>query len=152
MAFEDHRADRVTTGGDEDGAAAEQLATGAGDVDPDQRRDPGEADQEAEQAAAVDPVFGFEAQGEDGDDQRRRGDQDRRSRGGDPLLAEARARKGDRDLGDREGESQRPRPRSARQQARRAAIASSTSAASATLPQARQSGGMPPSTATLMKR
>ena len=51
MAFEDQRRARVAAGGDQDGADAEQFAAVAGDVDADQRRDPGEADEEAEPGA-----------------------------------------------------------------------------------------------------
>ena len=44
-------ADRVAAGGDEDAGDADQLAGRAGDVDPDQRRYPGEAEEEPGEAA-----------------------------------------------------------------------------------------------------
>ena len=62
MAFEDQRRARVAAGGDQDGADAEQFAAVAGDVDADQRRDPGEADEQADEAPAGDAFGRFEAE------------------------------------------------------------------------------------------
>ncbi len=111
MALEHHRPDRVAERREQDRGRAQQLVAVPRHVDADQRHDAEQADQESREPRAGDPLGGVEAQGEQSDEQRRRGDDDRRERGRDVLFAGRDHREGDRDLD--HGEDRQPPPATA---------------------------------------
>lgn len=81
---------RVSRGRDQHGARAEQLAAVSRDVDADERRDTDELEHHASQPAAARPLAGIDAQGENRDHERHRGDDDRRQRRIHILLSNGR--------------------------------------------------------------
>ncbi|HXD56231.1 MAG TPA: hypothetical protein VN618_15860 [Solirubrobacteraceae bacterium] len=100
MALEDQRADRVAGRGAEHGEHPRQLAGAVRDIDPDERHDAREADQQTGHPLRRRTLRALEAQREQRDHQRHRGDQDRGQRRGDALLAEGDQGEGERDLDD----------------------------------------------------
>ncbi len=84
-------------------AAPSSSSLLAGDVDPDEHDDAREADQQPDQPAARRALRAVEAQRQHRDQQRHRGDDDRRERGVDVLLAGGDQRERDRDLQERVG-------------------------------------------------
>lgn len=76
--LDDHRPDRVPDRRDQDRRCPEQLARPPGDVDPDERHDAAEADEQAERPQPGRPLAVVEAEGENRADQGHRGDDDRR--------------------------------------------------------------------------
>ena len=79
--LDDHRPDRVADGRTEYRGRSQQRARAAGDIDADEGDDPSEPDEQAEGSPRGGALVGIEAHGEYGDDQRHRGDHDRRERG-----------------------------------------------------------------------
>ena len=116
MALEHHRPDRVAERREQDRGGAEELVAAAGDVDPDQRGDAGEADQQPREPRAGDPLGVVEAEREQGDEQRRRGDEDRRERGGRRAARRPRSA----GTGSRSRPRRRPRASASGRAARRA--------------------------------
>ena len=107
----DHRAARVARGGAEDRQPAEQLVGAAGDVQAHERHDAGEAEHEAGRPTARHALGRRDEEREERHDQRCGGDDDRRQRGVDVLLAVRDERERQRDLDDREDRDPAPRPR-----------------------------------------
>jgi len=93
----------------------------ARDIDAEQQRDAAEPHEQPDEPQPGHPLAVVEAQREQGDDERQRGDEDRGQRARDHLLARGDERERQHDLGDRERDdrparevAQHPAPNSAR--------------------------------------
>jgi hypothetical protein len=108
--LDDHRPARVADRREQDRERAEQLAGPPGDVEPEQHDHAGEADDQAGEPRPLGALLVVDADRDQRDDQRHRGDQDRGEAGADALLAEADQRPRQADLDDRVDEQRLPMP------------------------------------------
>ncbi len=80
MALEHHRPDRIAKRGREDRGASEQLIESRTHVDPNRCGDAAEPERETGQTQAAGPFTRIEAQRQQNDERRRRGDDNRGQR------------------------------------------------------------------------
>ena len=97
-ALEDHGAGGIAEGRDQDGRSAQQLVAAPRDVDADQGHDPGQPDDQPDEPRPRRALGVVEAQRQQRDEERHRGDDDRRQRRGDVALARRDEREGHDDL------------------------------------------------------